>query len=762
MYLCGRFEKMKRSKVLLIVILCAIAARGVEMVDSVWLPEVEVSISRLHERTDRQPQQTSVIDTRLLEATRTNAPKDLSQLVPNVYMPDYGSAMTSSIYIRGLGSRINEPVMGMVVDGVPLMDKNLYDQVLQDSKRIELLRGPQGTLYGRNSPGGVMEIRTIQPLDLTAYSVRGLVSYGSANTLQAQASYYDVLPRDKAEHPFGWGVALRYRRTDGFYRNEYTGHLIDHAQQAGGRVFLDGRPADEWRLTGTIYADWTSQGAFPYASVETGKIAYNRPSSYERLALLPSLRAEYRHEEWRLLMTASYQLLRDEMIMDQDYTPEDIFTLRQTQRQHSGTFDALLQGPAPCTWYDWQVGANAFTKFNHLEAPVTFMREGIEQLILANANKGIQTVFPTDSIEISNTTLPIPSTFDLLNAGGAVFHQSHFHFGKWHIRAGVRIDIEHVRMNYLSTADVNYRFTLLTSLFKTVHTEIRGTKAATFFQCLPRLSVAYEASWGTLYGYAAKGYKAGGYNPQIFSTITQNQVMTDLAADMGMHLKIANPMFSDVSITAYRPEKDWTFEIGGHFSPAEGLKIDVDVFHMQCYDQQVTIFPNGKTSGRLMANAARSRMWGTEVSVHYRWEKERWSGMLVGAYGFTDARFIDFNDGMGDYSEHFIPYSPKHTSHLFAFAAYEVGKKGLQSVGLSLKADGMGRIYWNEQNDCSQPFYGLLGASVDLVWKYVSLQLWGHNLTATRYDVFYFRSMGDDFLQRGKPIELGATLRVEI
>lgn len=751
-----------RGKVLFICCLWVIAMHGVEMTDSVWLPEVEVSISRLSERTDRQPQQTSVIDTRLIEATQATSPKDLSQLVPNVYMPDYGSAMTSSIYIRGLGSRINEPVMGMVVDGVPMMDKNLYDHVLQDSKRIEMLRGPQGTFYGRNSPGGVMEIRTIQPLDMTTYSVHGLVSYGSANTVQAQASYYDVLRDNKAEHPFGWGIALRYHRTDGFYRNEYTGHLSDHGQQAGGRVVLDGRPADEWRLTGTIYADWVSQGAFPYASVATGKIAYNRPASYDRLALLPSLRAEYQHEGWRLLMTASYQLLRDKMVMDQDYTPADIFTLRQTQRQHSGTFDALLQGPEPCEWYEWQVGASAFAKVNHMEAPVTFMREGIEQLILSNANKGIQTVFPTDSIEISNSTLPIPSTFELLNVGGAVFHQSHFHFGPWHIRAGVRLDIERVRMDYLSTADVNYRFTLLMTDYKTVHTDIRGTQAATYIQALPKLSLAYEASWGTIYGYAAKGYKAGGYNPQIFSTITQNQVMTDMAADMGMHLKIADPMFSDVAITSYRPEKDWTFEIGGHFSPVEGLKIDIDAFHMQCYDQQVTIFPNGKTTGRLMANAARSRMWGAETAIHYRWEKNHWSGMVVGTYGFTDARFIDFNDGIGDYSGHFIPYSPKHTAHLFVSAGYTVGRKGLHFVGLSIKADGMGRIYWNEQNDCSQPFYGLLGAAVDLAWKYVSLQLWGRNLTATRYDVFYFRSMGNDFLQRGKPLELGATLRLKI
>ena len=84
-----------RTKVLLICCLWVIAMHGIEMTDSVWLPEVEVSISRISERTDRQPQQTSVIDTRLIEATQVTSPKDLSLLVPNIYMPDYGSAMTS-------------------------------------------------------------------------------------------------------------------------------------------------------------------------------------------------------------------------------------------------------------------------------------------------------------------------------------------------------------------------------------------------------------------------------------------------------------------------------------------------------------------------------------------------------------------------------------------------------------------------------------------------------------------------------------------
>ena len=766
---------MKRRVLIGVVLVCSISGAKASVsevwADTVTLPDVEVSVSRTQSVINRQPSSVSVIDSRLIEETQVISPKDISALAPNVYMPDYGSAMTSSVYIRGLGSRINEPVLGMIVDGVPLLDKNMYDHSMQDVKRIELLTGPQGTLYGRNSAGGVMEIRTIHPLDLTTQLIRGEVGYATANQVNAQASIYRVEnKKSKAiSNSFGWGIAARYRRTDGFYSNEYTGKKIDGGQQAGGRVIMEGKPNDAWRIAGAVNADWVKQGAFPYASVATGKIAYNRPASYERLVVMPALQAIYEYNGYKLNLNASYQMLRDNMVMDQDYTTDDIFTLNQKQQQHNATLDALLsnritnfKSQISNLSYHWQVGISGFVKTNRMSAPVTFMRQGIEDLILWNANRGIQTVFPEDSIDISNRSMPIPSDFGLYNAGGAVYHQSHVQIDKWHIRAGVRLDYEYTRMDYLSTADLDYRFTMIMDDYEHVRTEIKGAQQAHYFQFLPRLAVSYEHEWVTAYGYAAKGYKAGGYNPQIFSTITQNQVMTDMAAAMGMHLDMTDERYSDVAITRYKPERDWTFEIGAHFTPVEGLKIDVDAFHIQCFDQQVTVFPNGKTTGRMMANAARSRIWGVETALHYRWNIGNWYGIADASYGFTDARFIDFNDGMGDYSGHFIPYAPQHTLHGLVSAKYKTGKKWLEAISLSARVNMNGPVYWNEQNDCMQKAYALLGANVALEWKYVQLQLWGKNLTGTEYNVFYFKSMGNDFLQKGKPRELGATLRLEI
>ena len=91
--------------------------------------------------------------------------KDISSFVPNLYMPDYGAKLTSAIYIRGIGARSSGQSIGIYVDNVPYLDKSTFDFELTDIQRIEVLRGPQGTLYGRNAMGGIINVYTISPFD---------------------------------------------------------------------------------------------------------------------------------------------------------------------------------------------------------------------------------------------------------------------------------------------------------------------------------------------------------------------------------------------------------------------------------------------------------------------------------------------------------------------------------------------------------------------------------------------------------------------
>ncbi len=146
---------------------CAAAAsgRGGEIDTLVTVEDVRITVRSLKEaRTPiDSPVAVSHFGREEAERQRIATLRDLSALVPNLHVPDYGSRMTSSVYVRGLGARIDQPVLGLLVDDIPVMNKDAYDFDVTDILGIEVLRGPQSTLYGRNTMGGVMRIRTRSP-----------------------------------------------------------------------------------------------------------------------------------------------------------------------------------------------------------------------------------------------------------------------------------------------------------------------------------------------------------------------------------------------------------------------------------------------------------------------------------------------------------------------------------------------------------------------------------------------------------------------
>lgn len=86
----------------------------------------------------------------------------------------------------------------------------------------------------------------------------------------------------------------------------------------------------------------------------------------------------------------------------------------------------------------------------------------------------------------------------------------------------------------------------------------------------------------------------------------------------------------------------------------------------------------------------------------------------------------------------------------------------MDAVSLRVETQGAGTIYWNEENTLRQPFYALLGASVRLEHGSWSLDVWGRNLADKRYGVFYFKSVGNEFMQFARPRTFGITLNINI
>ena len=117
--------------------------------------------------------------------------KDLGYTVPNFYIPEYGSRQTSPVFVRGVGSKTNGPTVGFYIDGVPHMERSSFDDDLFDLSALEVLRGPQGTLYGRNCIGGIINAYTHTPFDFQGTRVKA--GYGRYNDLVVNAYNYTKL-----------------------------------------------------------------------------------------------------------------------------------------------------------------------------------------------------------------------------------------------------------------------------------------------------------------------------------------------------------------------------------------------------------------------------------------------------------------------------------------------------------------------------------------------------------------------------------------
>ena len=682
---------------------------------------------------------------RRIEERGIASPKNLSAVVPGLNIPDYGTSMTSTIYVRGLGSRMDNPVIGLYVDDVPIIDKNCYDFSFTDIRRIDFLHGPQGTLYGRNSMLGVLSVETLSP---TAYQgTRGIIEYGSASTLSAKLSAYKGR----------FGLTAAYGHTDGFFINEYDGSNCGLSDSFSARArFVGG--VGKTSLDNILTVSYIDQTGYPYRKLMAGELLpvdYNDKSGYRRFFLMDGFRLKTEWRNWKISSVTSFQTLFDSMDMDQDFTPKSMFTLNQIQEQVAFTQEFIFKPKTHTVWWDSQTGLFAMVKLNKMSAPVRFLKDGIKSLILDNANSGIPQELGRLNIQEGNFL--IYSDFDIALGNVAAYHESYFNTGRWTFTAGLRLDFEASRMRYDSGSDIHFIVSPAMSEYIPFSTKVDGTETVRYAQLQPKLSVSYDAtsermrSKGlnmSLLASVSEGYRSGGFNTQIFSDVLQRKMMLGMMESLGVHLDGKGDLSTD-GLT-YKPEICLNYEIGGKFrmrSAGHILESFFTAYRVDCRNQQMTVFPYGNGTGRMMANAGRSRSLGVEAEASWMWK-----GLSVSFAGsLMDARFVDYDDGRNDWSGNRIPYSPESTLYLRCGYKFLTRGRFLRSVSLNADINRSGRIYWNEAGDISQSPYSLIGADVRLTTSKAELWLRGQNLTGTEYSVFYFKSVGNSFFQAGKP-----------
>lgn len=724
------------------------------------LDEIDVVAIKQQNILNELPVSATTLNVQAVQQNNVVDIKSLSDLAPNFYMPDYGSRITSSIYVRGIGARMDQPAVGLNIDNLPVLNKDAYDLDISDIQEIEMLRGPQSTLFGRNTMTGLINIRTFSPLRWQGIRLVGELMSGASYKING-GWYHAFNPN------IGLSATLSLNSLHGRYENQYNGKEIDQEKSGGLRLKFEWRPRRNLFIQNTFSTSLLHQGGYPYEYIKTGEISFNDTCFYKRFLINDALTLRFDFNGWNLTSITSVQHINDNMTLDQDFLPLPFFTLTQ-KKNGTDLTEELIARRSGEHKYKWLFGFFSFYRHLDMDAPVHFGDKGIEELIENHVNKAN----PFLPIRWDTRKFGLNSKFRLPSFGIALFHESRYNAGNWEFAAGLRLDYERVKLNYRSWTNTGYTMyrnptgnlnTSWDDMTEFHHFDIdideQGVLTTDFLTLLPKVSALYKlpGKLGNIYATFGKGYKAGGFNTQMFSDVLQQKLMSYMG--LASQYKVED-------IVKYKPEYSFNYEIGGHldFSSLSSsqllkLRMEISLFYIDCRDQQLTTFPDGNTTGRIMTNAGKTRSFGGELSVNWN----PWSPLVFNlAYGYTNARFLKYNNGIEDFAGKRLPYAPENT--LFAQALYTLsgGKLRQNSIIFDLNVRGTGNIYWNEANSLQQPFYCLLGAGVTFKAPKWEVQMWGRNLTDTRYSVFYFMSMGNEFLQRGEKILCGATLRLFI
>ncbi|AVX86982.1 TonB-dependent receptor [Pseudomonas sp. VE 196-7] len=220
------------------------APAGKPAANSSQLETVTVTTRRREESSQDVPTPMSVVSGQTLETQRVYRIQDLQQLVPSVNVA-YMHARQSSVSIRGLGNNPAsdglEGSVGLYIDNVYLGRPGMAVFDLMDIEQLEVLRGPQGTLFGKNTTAGVINISTRAPTFTPERSIE--TSVGEDGYFQTKGTISGPLNDELA------GRFSAYRtRSDGDIKNEYNGHDLNGGSRDGFRAQLLFKPNEDFNL----------------------------------------------------------------------------------------------------------------------------------------------------------------------------------------------------------------------------------------------------------------------------------------------------------------------------------------------------------------------------------------------------------------------------------------------------------------------------------------------------------------------------------
>lgn len=639
------------------------------------------------------PSATTVVDKDRIDALQVHSLKELSAVIPNFFMPDYAARTTAPVYIRGVGMKSDGTAVAFYVDGVPYYEPITFETDMSDISRVEVMRGPQGTLFGRNAIGGTINIRTLSP-----FAYRGTVlkaGAASRGDVRLQGSNYSLLSQR-----VGLALGATCHHADGVFRNHFNGRRTDRMDESEEHARFYWQISRRWRLRLTSRLAYSDQGGYSYAPYDTqadtlAPICYNRPSGFRRLVLTNGLNLAYEGKGYALQSQTSFQYLKSHQWVDQDYTAQDKTYLLSDRHQHLLTQEFTAKSDNQGR-YQWIAGA--FLMYQHVDRRVDNEHPSASSLSRSRYHQ------PTSSL--------------------ALYHQSSLNMWRGlSLSGGLRFDYEHTRS----------RYSRLTYSGRTGQAKPAAdfNRAEDFRQLTPKFSLQYLTTRANKYYFAlTRGYKPGGFNRSIAQADRQR----------------------------YDPEYSWNWEAGTELSLiGKRLTVGADLFYIDWRRMQLTYTYVG--IGTLTTNAGHADSRGAELWLSLNPIKDL---RLDAAYGYTYARFVSYRKAEGtDYSHNRLPMVPTNT--LFLSANYHRERLGpIDRLVVNLSVQALGPIRWAEDNRVKQDFYALLNASVAIQRKFLTLELWGKNLSSTRYLSNVMTVSTGTYAQKGRPFAAGISLKAEL
>lgn len=688
----------------------------------VALDTIVVTAEKREENIQDVPAGISVLSEFAIENTGVNSMESLSHHIPNFMFSGWGANSHNFAFMRGIGAVKHDPAVGFQVDGVGYFDMGMFNYPLFDLERIEVLRGPQGTLYGRNTLAGVVNIITKKPDN----EVSGVLNAGMGNhgLLETSASLNAPIVRDT----LFLRVSGFAKGRDGYQENKapgFSGKEGDHFDGRGARMGMVFVPIEELEISLNLDGQTQRTGAYPLRRMTPWNAAglpadapwtysHNFESKAESDLWGTSLNIGWDLPFGRLTSISAYRSWDNLEINDQDFSPLDITHFRKDIDSRQYSQELRLASPDDASPYKWLAGLYLFNRdkttddnqFFDSQAALFGMSPGLSVHTRSKAGDSGQALFG----QVTRTL------FDSLD-----------------LTAGLRYEREKNTFELSSETFMNGLMVRQTP----------GSRhESTGDALLPKFSVAWRA-WKDIMPYvsAARGYRSGGFNHVAPST---DKVRFD-------------------------PEYSWNYEIGVKSMWLDNrLLVNLAGYYITLDDQQLTfVMPEG-SAGTYVMNAGTSTSRGLELETMFK----VFTGLDVNAnFALNKATFKTYADSTTgvDYKGKNLPMAPTYNYNLgIQYRSPPFDPVSLfgrdHALSFFARADlmGVGRFYWDADNKLRQSPYELVNFRVGLQSEHLDLYFWMKNAFDTEYQIVSLQRPNlPVFGQDGDPrtFGVGLTLR---